>query len=269
MDRPLARRAPPADRRGRAARPRRHPGPQARPRRGQHRLAAPRAPARRPLLRLAPPPADRARRLGRGRPRPRQPRRHHDRAARAASRSGCGPATPTCSSRARSSTWRRSTPSASSRGRLPGERTGHPRVRVRRAPRQRRLRRRLPLRAAVAAPARRGQGRTPRRAADRPREVPVHRRGQRDGAAGRPPLHRLGHHRRRHGRGRPPVPRHALLPAAGPRRAGARQPDGSGRRGRPPASSWRARSRPPTARASCTATSSRATSSSPPTTSRR
>ena len=67
--------------------------------------------------------------------------------------------------------------------------------------------------------------------AHRPREVPLHRRGQRHGPAGRPPLHRLGDHGWGDGRGRGPVPGDALLPAAGPRRAGARQPDGAGRRG--------------------------------------
>ena len=64
------------DRRGRPAGPGRHPGSQARTRRGQHRLAPPGAPALEPLLRLPSPPADRARRMGRRGPRPRQPRRH-------------------------------------------------------------------------------------------------------------------------------------------------------------------------------------------------
>ena len=87
---------------------------------------------------------------------------------------------------------------------------------------------------------------------------------QRDGAAGRPPLHRRRHHRRRDRRraGRPPLPGDALLPAARPGRAGPRAADVGARGRSAPASSSPARSRPPTAPGSSTATSSRATSSS-------
>ena len=78
------------------------------------------------------------------------------------------------------------------RPRWPRERTHHLGLHVRRAPRQRRLRRRLLLRAAVAPAEGRGQGRPRRRAAQRARAVALHLRGQRDGAARRPPQHRAG-----------------------------------------------------------------------------
>ncbi len=234
------RRSPARHRRGGPARPTGGAGSSTAAAAQRRGVAAPGDGPVRARLRLPDAPAPEPGRVEGRRPRPRLARRDDpDRAGpgagpagrRAAVRPGtrttCSPSpTPTrCVTRS----VPRSAPRAGDGAR---ERPPHPRLHLRRAPRQRRVRRRLPLRAGLAAAAGGGQGRAPRRPADGPGEVPVRRRGQRDGTAGRPPLHRLGDHGGDHRGGRSALPGDAVLPAARPRGPGTCQPDASDRGGR-------------------------------------